>query len=1513
MKLKLLNKIIFGALLTLTSGSALFAEDIDLYVGGEAATGAETNVLIVLDNSANWSNASGWPKTQGEAELEALSTIIKTLPDTINVGVLMHVQDGSGKGAYVRYAVRSMGEGNRSRLDEIFGDIKSTAPNAPQDKVSQSHDGDNAIEEAFRYFIGANLGFPSVRDKKEDYDNNIDYYVTGGSVSTELAAKNHPTTGLTPGVTNLFGNAYASSTATQYIPPSSAGAGCAKNYIIWIGNTALDGSTNGSRLQAAAALIGETADVSQISVPANGYPGARMFDEWTRFMSQYGVPTTIDDPRRPGKKILNPILTYTVDVFPASDPSNPPATCLGDLANGQGAQQIGQHYVMQSAATAGGGKCYPATNVDQLAQSLKLIFAEIQAVNSVFASASLPVSVNTQGTYENQIYIGVFRPDANARPRWLGNLKQYKFGRYCDENDNDVVDAEEAIADTVLAKDIVCPPNPSTLSTRLKLFMADRNNEPAIDQNNSTGFIDTNATSFWTTPQTPGFWTFFPDPTAGTDDSPDGPLVERGGAAYKLRNQFASGRNVYTCLGSCLSSVSPSLSAQAFSTANSAVVSALTLTGSKSVTLTRSGAVVTATASGAHGFNDGDTLTISGPSVPADYLGSFSVSTSGPTSSAFTYTVAERPADDASGNARVSITQPQNTLGQIAITVSDWTTGAATATAALTSETYSIGDNLLITGASQTFLNSGVGGASVTASVSGASFSYQINVPVPATPATVNGTSKIGLNNFNNAGVQRRQNLVVVDAGANVDGIVVGGSTLVTVAGVTPAEYNVTARVIEAQGTACNGKVTGFNPVPTTGNDRKRYYCFRLFSSPEGAGAKAQKILDPKPIYITRVVGSQTATATLVDTGDTITGSPSQLTISGTTGYDGTWTLDGSNYALGSPPRSFTFGPVTLSPAAPTGSYTATPGAGSVVVTASSLIEWVRGKDVAEDENQNASKLDVRASIHADVLHSRPLMLNFGSDDGGIVGFYGSNDGMLHAIKGGNTDADGTELWSFIPEEFVSYSKLSRLYLNQPVIRFPNLQCGINPPPQPRDYFWDGVISGYQSPDGTATTAPSKSWIYATMRRGGRAVYAFDVTDPIDPQLKWRINNTTPGFAELAQTWSEVKIVDFKGVVIDGDGVSGPATVKAAIFGAGYNAPEEDKPAGSARLAATMGGGVYVVNADTGAKLAFLEPPVTTPAIHKYSFAGDVSPYDSDGDGFIDRIYAADTGGNVFRWDLNKSAAPGTVWTAHHLAKLGDVANNGGSDARKFLFPPALVPFKDPVSLASGVMVMVGSGDREKPLKNPVINTCSAYFGGVGSAGNPVQDRFYAVADKVLEGAASTVTPVVESDLLEVNATPSALTPFSFSSTKKGWYITLKNDADSNGTPDEEKTVNAPQVVGGVVYFASNTPQTPDISQGICSNLGQALGYAVNPYTGLPVFDRDGSGLTNANNYASIFEGGGLPPTVTSGVVMIGGQPYYGIIGAGGPGTSGSSLGGSEVKQVLPPTRKKVYWYYKVD
>ena len=144
------------------------------------------------------------------------------------------------------------------------------------------------------------------------------------------------------------------------------------------------------------------------------------------------------------------------------------------------------------------------------------IFTEIQAVNSVFASSTLPVSVNVRGTHLNQVYIGVFRPDAAKAPHWLGNLKMYTLGL-------------DAATDS--------------------LFLADANGDPA--ENPITGFVTQTATSFWSEPST--FWSFrtpIENSAGGASDVPDGELVEKGGVAQQLRIDYATqpkDRNVLTC------------------------------------------------------------------------------------------------------------------------------------------------------------------------------------------------------------------------------------------------------------------------------------------------------------------------------------------------------------------------------------------------------------------------------------------------------------------------------------------------------------------------------------------------------------------------------------------------------------------------------------------------------------------------------------------------------------------------------------------------------------------------------------------------------------------------------------------------------------------------------------------------------------------------------------------------------------------------------------------------------
>ena len=63
--------------------------------------------------------------------------------------------------------------------------------------------------------------------------------------------------------------------------------------------------------------------------------------------------------------------------------------------------------------------------------------------------------------------------------------------------------------------------------------------------------------------------------------------------------------------------------------------------------------------------------------------------------------------------------------------------------------------------------------------------------------------------------------------------------------------------------------------------------------------------------------------------------------------------------------------------------------------------------------------------MHGDVVHSRPVAVNFGTAAApNVVVFYGANDGWLRAVNGNRTDAIGSipaggELWSFMPPDFL--------------------------------------------------------------------------------------------------------------------------------------------------------------------------------------------------------------------------------------------------------------------------------------------------------------------------------------------------------------------------------------------------------------------------------------------------------------------------------------------------------------
>jgi type IV pilus assembly protein PilY1 len=505
------------------------------------------------------------------------------------------------------------------------------------------------------------------------------------------------------------------------------------------------------------------------------------------------------------------------------------------------------------------------------------------------------------------------------------------------------------------------------------------------------------------------------------------------------------------------------------------------------------------------------------------------------------------------------------------------------------------------------------------------------------------------------------------------------------------------------------------------------------------------------------------------------------------------------------------------------------------------LIDWVRGTANAtsgtgvEEAGPTTSPVTtVRPSIQGDVLHSRPAVIDYGGSTGVVI-YYGANDGTLRAVSGEQTgNGAGQELWAFVPEEV--FGRLKRLRSNWPEIKYPS-----NPDVNAtrRDYFVDGPITVLRN------ASTGQVIIYVALRRGGRVLYAIDVTNPAAPRYKWRFG--TSQFSGLGQTWSEPRLAMVRG-----------HANPVIIMGAGYDAAAEDiSPPGTT----TMGNAVLVIDAYDGTLVKSMSTIGAVP--------GAVTLVDIDNDGYVDRSYLGDARANVYRVDFedgNGNNAPNN-WTLTRLAALGV---NGAE--RKFLYEPDVVVTKNTIA------ILFGSGDRENPL-----------LGRIPYAGTSItetQDGLITLFDsKRTKGAPTIASPVVPGDLISHASYASATSP-------KGCFFPLPYSAVG------EKAVNAALTVGGRTLFSTNTPASGNSNQ--CGSLGIARTYAIPLFCGnVASVDLLNGGLPSTPVTGLVDLGGGVIQRF-----LIGGAPPESSYAG-----SRSSIGASKPPVAVDNTRRRTYWY----
>ena len=481
------------------------------------------------------------------------------------------------------------------------------------------------------------------------------------------------------------------------------------------------------------------------------------------------------------------------------------------------------------------------------------------------------------------------------------------------------------------------------------------------------------------------------------------------------------------------------------------------------------------------------------------------------------------------------------------------------------------------------------------------------------------------------------------------------------------------------------------------------------------------------------------------------------------------------------------------------------------------LLAWLAGEDTESLHNRSAK----RPYLHGDVIHSQPVAINYGK--AGIYLFYGANDGLFRAVRGGSDEGPGAdngwEVWSFIAPE--QYAALGTLYADGSAIDEQGFAQ--------KSYFFDGAVAShveYQT-DADGLEQVAKAYIYLTARRGGRYLYALDVTDPLEPQLMWR-RSASDGLAELGQSWSKPLVVDAAG-----------QTQPVLFMGLGYDAEVDDQRDSTASH--TMGRGIVALNALTGVTLwqaaaSAGDAPVSfIDSRFKYSVPSDLAVLDRNGDGTADRIYFGDTGGQLWRVDISNALR--SQWRASVLLDAGRQS--------KFLFAPDVSIGPD----GDYDAVIIGSGDREDPLNSDN------------------QDALYLLRDYrqsgLLDSAAAALTP---SDLLTLASSadgatfttdPNALTTAEAVRYARGWQLPLQAG---------EKTVSRVLTANGLSTFATHLPSSADS----CTALGEARVYLFNPFTL--------EGETDLQRNWSSVPGGGLLPPPVGFTVVVGDKTVSGVM-----------------------------------
>lgn len=481
--------------------------------------------------------------------------------------------------------------------------------------------------------------------------------------------------------------------------------------------------------------------------------------------------------------------------------------------------------------------------------------------------------------------------------------------------------------------------------------------------------------------------------------------------------------------------------------------------------------------------------------------------------------------------------------------------------------------------------------------------------------------------------------------------------------------------------------------------------------------------------------------------------------------------------------------------------------------------------------NSNPLYVGAPAAGYSDVDHPGYLAFRTSKLARKPVVYIGANDGMLHGvdasldfttvISGVPTSTAGNEVLAYVPS--MVYSKLSKL-TDQTYNQARNHVYFVDGSPMFADAYlngaWHTVLSG-------------------GLGAGGKGVYALDITNPDSYAesaaadiLLWEftdLNDADMGYVynhpasfESGQSKQIVKMENGKWAV---------------LFGNGYNSTPTSNPGKAALFILFIQEGTDGTWSATDFKKIVVDASgnngLSTP-----------TPFDSNGDGLVDTVYAGDLKGNVWKILVGPGAGNESVTTETStwmpaFSTLGCttdcvplyLARDESNNAQSITWPIEVT-----LHPQGGKMVLFGTGKYLEEADN--ASTRVQTFYGVRDMDAVVSGRGdltpRSIATSTIDGNTFRITEPG----CGVGSLPNCPT------TSKGWYVDLPTSG--------ERMTGIPKLASRKIIFNTFIP-----TAGACTSGGSgwlmALDYLTGSLPSTRVFDTNND--TYINNEDTIVGG----------------------------------------------------------